>query len=47
MIFNNIDMDFRKINFGKADAQEEGVEFPELLKDGYYNNDNVVFNIRL
>ena len=38
----HIDMDFRKINFGKADAQEEGVEFPELLKDGYYNNDNVV-----
>lgn len=35
-------MDFRKINFGKADAQEEGVEFPDLLKYGYYDNDHVV-----
>ena len=31
-------MDFRKINFGKADAQEEGVEFPDLLKYGYYSS---------
>lgn len=38
-------MDFRKINFGKADAQEEGVEFPELLKYGYYDNDHVVKQI--
>ena len=35
-------MDFRKIVFGKADAQEEGVEYPELLKNGYYDNNNVV-----
>lgn len=39
-------MDFRKINFGKADAQEEGVEFPDLLKYGYYDNDHVVQQIR-
>ena len=38
-------MDFRKINFGKADAQEERVEFPELLMGGYYDNDNVVQKI--
>ena len=38
-------MDFRKINFGKADAQEEGVEFPDLLKYGYYDNDHVVQQI--
>lgn len=35
-------MDFRKINFGKADAQEEGVECPRLLIDGYYEVNNVV-----
>ena len=35
-------MDFRNINFGRADAQEEGVEFPELLKDGYYDINNIV-----
>lgn len=35
-------MDFRKIIFGKADAQEEGVEYPELLTKGYYNNNNIV-----
>lgn len=35
-------MDFRKINFGKADAQEEGVEYPELLIDGYYEVNNIV-----
>lgn len=35
-------MNFCKIVFGKADAQEEGVEYPELLKNGYYDNNNVV-----
>lgn len=35
-------MDFRKIVLGKADAQEEGVEYPRLLREGYYDNDNVV-----
>lgn len=35
-------MDFRKIILGKADAQEESVEYPQLLKNGYYDNDNVV-----
>lgn len=35
-------MDFRNINFGKADAHEEGSEYPELLIDGYYDNGNVV-----
>lgn len=34
--------DYRKINFGKADAQQEGDEFPNLLRDGYYDNDRVV-----
>lgn len=34
--------DFRKINLGKADAQEEGVEFPDLLRRGYYDLNNVV-----
>lgn len=36
------EMDFREINFGKADAQEEGVECPRLLIDGYYEVNNVV-----
>ena len=35
-------MDFRNIVFGRADAQEEGVEFPELLRNGYYDNNNIV-----
>lgn len=35
-------MDFRKIIFGKADAQEEGVECPQLLLNGYYDNNNLV-----
>lgn len=35
-------MNFCKIVLGKADAQEEGVEYPELLKNGYYDNNNVV-----
>lgn len=39
-------MDFRKIILGKADAQEEGVEFPQLLKEGYFDNKNVVNQIR-
>lgn len=30
-------MDFRKINFGLSDAQSEGIDFPNLLKDGYVN----------
>lgn len=38
-------MDFREIIFGKADAQEEGVEFPELLKNGYYDNNNIVYQV--
>lgn len=38
----NILMDFRKINLGKADAQEEGVEFPDLLLNGYYEKDDIV-----
>lgn len=24
-------MDFRKVEFGKADAKEEGIEYPNLL----------------
>ena len=39
---NDCNMDFRKIVFGKADAQEEGVEYPELLLNGYYDNNNLV-----
>ena len=35
-------MDFRKINFGRIDAQTEGQDFPELLRDGYIDNANVV-----
>ena len=35
-------MDFRELNFGKADAQEEGVEYPNLLRDGYYVKDNII-----
>lgn len=34
-------MDFRQIEFGKADAKEEGTELPELLVDGYYNIDDL------
>lgn len=37
-----MEFDFRNINLGKADAQEEGAEYPELLRKGYYDNDNVV-----
>lgn len=39
---NDNKIDFRNINFGKADAQEEGVEYPKLLTDGYYEVNNVV-----
>lgn len=35
-------MDFRKILLGKADAQEEGAEWPELLRDGYYDAYNMM-----
>lgn len=34
--------DFRKIILGKADAQEEGVEYPKLLREGYFVKDDVV-----
>lgn len=34
--------DFRNIKLGKADAQEEGAEYPELLRSGYYDNNNIV-----
>ena len=37
-----MEFDFRKINLGKADAQEEGIAFPNLLRDGYYDIDKVV-----
>ena len=35
-------MDFRKIEFGKADAIAEGIELPLLLTQGYYNQQNLV-----
>ncbi|EOA56192.1 hypothetical protein HMPREF1214_03421 [Bacteroides sp. HPS0048] len=35
-------MDFRKIEFGKADAKEEGAEFPELLIKGYFDANGVI-----
>ena len=34
--------DFRNIQLGKADAQEEGAEYPDLLLNGYYDNNNIV-----
>lgn len=34
-------IDFRKIIFGKTDAQEEGAEYPNLLIDGYFPVDNI------
>lgn len=34
-------MDFRKIEFGKADAKEEGSQLPNLLINGYYNFDGL------
>lgn len=39
-------MDYRKIIFGKADAQEEGSEYPNLLVNGYLDNMNLVEQIR-
>lgn len=38
-------MDFRKIQFGKADAQEEGAECPNLLVDGYYEVNDIVHRV--
>ena len=34
--------DFRNIQLGKADAQEEGAEYPDLLLNGYYDNNNIL-----
>ena len=39
--------DFSKINFGMADAQAEGQQYPLLLTNGYFDKDkivNLVFN---
>ena len=33
-----MELDFRNIQLGKADAQEEGAEYPDLLLNGYYDN---------
>ena len=35
-------LDFRKINFGKTDGNEESRVWPELLKNGYLDIDSVV-----
>lgn len=35
-------MDFRKIQFGCADAQTEGMDYPELITHGYVNIEEVV-----
>lgn len=35
-------MDFRKIDFGRADAHTEGEDTPNLLKDGFVDIDQVV-----
>ena len=40
-----MEFDFRNINLGKADAQEEGAEYPNLLRKGYYDNDNIVSQV--
>lgn len=37
-----MELDFRNIQLGKADAQEEGAEYPDLLLNGYYDNNNIV-----
>lgn len=37
--------DFRMIQFGKADAQTEVEFFPNLLKNGYFDKDNVVNSV--
>lgn len=34
--------DFRKIVFGCTDAQTEGMDYPELLRDGYIDTANIV-----
>ena len=34
-------MDFKEINFGKADAHTEGESYPELLSKGYLNISSV------
>ncbi len=34
--------DFRRINFGYADAHTEGEDYPILLKDGYLDISQVV-----
>lgn len=38
-------MDFRKINFGLSDAQSEGMDYPDLLIDGYVNILRVIENV--
>lgn len=35
-------MDFRKVEFGKADAKEEGIEYPNLLINGYFDDSNIL-----
>ena len=35
-------MDYREIEFGKADALEEGEDYPQLLRNAYYDNHNVI-----
>ena len=40
-------MDFRKINFGLSDAQSEGMDYPDLLIDGYVNILQVIENVNI
>lgn len=35
-------MDFRDIEFGRADAKEEGAEYPDLLINGYLDSTGVI-----
>lgn len=35
-------MDYRQIEFGKADAIDEGIELPNLLIEGYFDQENIV-----
>ena len=37
-----MDIDYRKINFGKADAKDEGCEYPDLLINGYLDETGVI-----
>ena len=37
-----MEYDFRKINFGSADAHTEGEDYPELLREGYIDISDVV-----